>query len=137
MKTENWANKAANDYYDTGIGQDVTETPATEGGPAGQTWRVHKKPYWVKDAWQAAYLDVQQIPFLSCELTREGKPRWYFDNDDDRAFLAGKDFWGGEVTVPLQQYRQSYRHMLNQLTAAREATNRERGVSSYDANRAA
>ena len=137
MRKDTWDNKSTNQYYDTALGTDVPESGAslgrfTDAPESEQPRRVpHSSPYWVKDVWQAAYLDIQHIPFLYCEFARDGRPRWYFDNDDDRAFQAGKDFVNGEVTVPLQQYRQSYRFMQNQLNALRE-----RGVS-YGADRAA
>lgn len=139
MRRDGWnkSSKSANQYYESGYGTDVTETGESfAGDPEGVTTATagnspQSRPYWVKDIWQAAYLDIQHIPFLSCEFSRDGRPRWYFANDDDRAFQAGRDFVNGEVTVPLQEYRQSYRFMQNQLNALRE-----RGVS-YGADRAA
>ncbi len=121
MKRDAWAEKAhitqqaQPPVYDTGN--------SNHAGNSGYvtTESMRTKPIFTTfDAWQAAYLDVLQIPYLRCEYLN-GRPRFYFDNAGDAAWMAGKDFRNGEdALVPISRFRQSYRFMQHEISLARE-----------------
>lgn len=125
MNKNNWDNKSTNHYYDTGFGAEMSERgehgasrPTIGAPPTGG----YKPTYSTFDCWQAAYLDLLQIPYLSCTF-RNGRPRWFFDNANDAAWKAGSAFRDSadeDGLVPIRRYRQSYRYMQQQVNLARE-----------------
>ena len=115
-------NQSRHQYYETGLGMDMTERGESLNTPewTPQSAPNYKPVYTTRDIWQAAALDCFGIPLIGVRLLETGRSEWTFDNAGDRAFQTGREFrTDGTMMVPVLDYRQSYRKMMRAADEAR------------------
>jgi len=79
-----------------------------------------RETFDARDIWSAAYLLVMGVPLRRAYVNSEGRVRWEFSNEDDRAWQTSRQWRdGAEALVNGPALAQAYRDVARASSTAR------------------